>query len=451
MAHIVCATQGRFGLLHSSFELVRRLEAAGHRVTYLTRPGATDAVRAQGLSCEALPDAPEITPRDAASTEVSVWNGLQTIRERRERATARLQGPAFAETLRALKPDALLIDLELHAYIITAVPLGIPIALLSPFFSVWKRPGVPPLHKAIVPGQGWRGHRLGIEWAWLRYRVGKLISRIRNTVQSVGADDVAVLRHLARQTGFPFRRETARYQWLLPFTYRTLPVLSLNAFEMDVPHDPHPALHYVGPMIHQQRAGTRLNSKEDDALQALIAKRRASSSRKRTLLLVLCSTFAATSSHFVDRVLRAASLRPDWDVVLSLGGPSTSGGLDAPPDNVHLFPWVPVLDLLPHADAVVTNAGINTINECIRFGVPPVVYSLGTNDQHGTAARVAYHGVGIVGDVAAKSIDRFIAHVERSYTDPQIQSNIEQMRDRFRAYEQEKRAVRFVEHMMKDR
>lgn len=447
MAHIVCATQGRSGLLYSSFELVRRLEGAGHRVTYLTRSGATDVVEAQGFSCKALPDASELAPRDAASTELRWWEGLRTIQERRQQAANRLQWSAFADTLRTLDPDGLLIDIELHPYIITAVPMGIPTALLSPFFTVWKRPGVPPLHKSIVPGSGWRGHWLGIEWAWLRFRIGKLLSRVRNAYQSVGADDVSVLRHLARQTGFPFRRETARYHWLLPFTYRTLPVLCLNALEFDFPHDPHPSVHYVGPMIHRQRTSTRIDPEERASLESLITRRRASAGQ-RPLLVVLCSTFASIDVNFVERILHAASHWSDWDVILSLGGHSPGADLGARRDNVHAFSWVPVLDLLPHADVVVTNAGINTINECLRFGVPPVVYSLGTNDQPGNAARVASHGVGVVGDLETGSAEELVSLVEQARTDPEIRSNIEQMRDRYLAYEDEQRAVDIVEEMI---
>jgi hypothetical protein len=401
-------------------------------------------VAAQGFHCEALPTAPKQAPRDTASETLSIWKGVGTLRARRQQAVDALEGPVFADMLRGLSPDVLLIDIELHAYIITAVPLGVPTALLSPFFTVWKRPGVPPLHKSTIPGVGWKGHRLGIEWSWLRFRIGKLLARTRNVYQSVGVDDVAVFRHLAGQTGFSFRRETARYQWLLPFTYRTLPVLCLNAFEMDFPHEPHPTLHYVGPMIHRQRTDTRSDPVGIAALRAI----REASPVKRPLVLVLCSTFAATRSGFVERVLDAAMLRPDWDIVLSLGGQANRKKREALPDNVHVFPWVPVLDLLPDTDVVVTNAGINTINECIRFGVPPVVYSLGTNDQNGTAARVAYHDVGIVGDVETGTAEQLVSQVAQARSDRRIRSNIEAMRNWFQAYEDERRAVQLVEQLI---
>jgi UDP:flavonoid glycosyltransferase YjiC (YdhE family) len=200
-------------------------------------------------------------------------------------------------------------------------------------------------------------------------------------------------------------------------------------------------------MIHRKREYARTNSEKEAALQSIISRRGATTA-ERPLLLVLCSTFATVHTGFVKRILQAAARRPDWDVILSLGDRDGERQFDSLPANVHSFPWVPVLELLPHTDVVVTNAGPNTINECIRFGVPPVVYSLGTNDQPGNAARVAYHDVGIVGDIEAETVDQFIAHVEQALCDADIQSNIERMQDRFRTYEDEQRAVRFVEEMI---
>ena len=450
MAHVVCVTHGRTGLLYSSFELVRRLKEAGHQVTYLTQPGAVAAVEAQGITCQALPAFSEPPPRGQAASDLSLFERLRTITSRRQHAVDALGSPAFANVLHALSPDVLLIDMELHAHVMTAVPMGIPTALLSAFFSVWKRPGLPPLHKQIMPGQGWRGQPWGVEWAWFRFYVGKFVSRLSNSVHAVGVDDISVYKRLAQQTGFPFREETARYEWLLPFTYRTLPVLCLNAFELDFPHDPHPAVRYVGPMIHRQRQDAHTDPATEASLQSICVARSqpSNSTEGRPLVLVACSTFATAHTGFIEGVLRAASLRPDWDVVLSLGDREAAGALSDVPDTVHVYPWIPMLDLLPHTDVVVTNAGINTINECIRFGAPPIVYSLGTNDQNGTAARVAYHAVGVVGELDELSAETMIVQIEHALNDEAIRTNLDRLQRRFKEYECERRAVQVVEELL---
>lgn len=451
MAHIVCVTEGRSGLLYSSFELVRRLERAGHQVTYVTREDASGAVEAQGFDYYSLATSSTPSPPGGNGQRprliqllVRFWN----MSVRRQRAATALGGKAFSDALRTLTPDLLLIDIEQHAYILTAIPQGIPTVLLSPFFSLWKRPGVPPLHKHILPGTGWRGHALGIEWVWLWFRVWKAQRRLREWARTGGVDAVSVLRHHAGQTGFPFQKEAALYEWLIPFTYRTLPVLCLNARELEFPHDPHPSLYYVGPMIHRRRRDVHVSPRVEQRLQPVLDRQQKAAPDRRPLVLVVCSTFADTNTGFLQRIMRAARLRPGWDIIVSLGGPGATSVLDGLPRNVYAFPWIPVLDVLPHASAVVTNAGINTINECIRFGVPSVVYSLGTNDQNGTAARVEYHGVSVVGDLDEDRAETMVAYLERALHDVTIQSNIERMQQRFRAYEDERRAVAFIEKML---
>lgn len=443
MAHILCATHGLSGLLYSSFELARRLEDAGHRVTYLTRLDAAAVVEAQGFAYYAFDrDTPPRPPSSPGRLQQ-----LRTIRARRERAAQALGGDAFAQALRTLEPDLLLIDIELHPFILTAVPMGVPTVLLSPFFSLWKRPGVPPLHKPLMPGNGGHGQRGRIEWAWWRYRAGKALARLRTWTRTVGVDPTSVLQHYARQTGFPFAAETMRFQWLIPVTYRTLPVLCLNARELEFPHVPHSSVHYVGPMIHLARRDVGVDPEQQARLRQLLHRER-NGEPARPLIVVSCSTFATASASFLARIVDVARLRPAWDVLLSLGGLGRTDDLSPLPPNVHAFAWIPVLEVLPHAAAMVTNAGINTINECIHFGVPTVVFSLRKNDQNGTAARVAYHGVGVVGDLARDDAETIAAHLGRALADEQLRQNIERMQQHFAAYRTERRSVAIIEALL---
>ena len=57
-----------------------------------------------------------------------------------------------------------------------------------------------------------------------------------------------------------------------------------------------------------------------------------------------------------------------------------------------------MLKVLPYADLSINHAGIHSINECIEYAVPMLVYSGKRSDQNGCAARVHYHKLGIMGD-----------------------------------------------------
>src|SRR6185436_20489781 len=67
--------------------------------------------------------------------------------------------------------------------------------------------------------------------------------------------------------------------------------------------------------------------------------------------------------------------------------------LDAPA-HVLVVPQVPMLELLPHLDAVVTHGGLNTVCEALAHGVPLVVAPI-KGDQPINAAQVEAAGAGL--------------------------------------------------------
>src|SRR6185503_18859644 len=73
------------------------------------------------------------------------------------------------------------------------------------------------------------------------------------------------------------------------------------------------------------------------------------------------------------------------------------GRLGALPPNVVVVPRTPQHTLLEKASVFVTHGGLSSVKEAIWFGVPMLVFPLGY-DQHGNAARIAFHGLGARGD-----------------------------------------------------
>ncbi|MFT7560926.1 MAG: MGT family glycosyltransferase [Flavobacteriales bacterium] len=64
------------------------------------------------------------------------------------------------------------------------------------------------------------------------------------------------------------------------------------------------------------------------------------------------------------------------------------------PNNFHVQPYWPQLELLKKVDAIVTPGGFNTINEALLFGVPMLVIPL-ANDQFYNGALVEQSGAGL--------------------------------------------------------
>lgn len=66
--------------------------------------------------------------------------------------------------------------------------------------------------------------------------------------------------------------------------------------------------------------------------------------------------------------------------------------------NIFVLGAVPQVDLLNYVNIFITHGGLNSIKESINAEVPMIVYPVDTNhDQVGNAARVSYHGLGMMG------------------------------------------------------
>jgi UDP:flavonoid glycosyltransferase YjiC (YdhE family) len=116
---------------------------------------------------------------------------------------------------------------------------------------------------------------------------------------------------------------------------------------------------------------------------------------------------------FHGRVIDA--LRPLDDVQAIVVAPERT--VTAAPPRLLTYPRVPVLDLLPHLDAVVGHGGLNTVCETLAHGVPLVVAPV-KDDQPINAARVVAAGAGIRVSFDRSGPDRLRAAVRSVLDDP---------------------------------
>ena len=263
MARILCITSCVPGLLYPGVELARRLRAAGHQLTFASFAEARAVVEHHGLDFLEL-DEDRLARFAQEDRSLGILARLRRLESRRSAAVAALGVDGLEPQVRRLAPDLLLIDGELHEQIFALWNLGVPIVLLNGFVSIWRRPGLPPPHRRIRPGLGWRGSRLGIAWAWWQLGFKKRLRALSLWLRWLGCDRLSRLRRLARRTGLDWRRDLDAGQWLMPFTYHHLPVLSLHALEFELPHTPPTQVCYTGPMVLEDRADARFDSRRPD-------------------------------------------------------------------------------------------------------------------------------------------------------------------------------------------
>ena len=449
MARIVCITSGLTGILHASFELVARLEKAGHQVTYACPQEIGDRVRPQGFEYVQLPPinffpAPDLPDFDGPLRKVKrMWYKIKHGPQRRSAAVEALGMDAFKNTMRQLSPDLLILDVELHDYIMTAYSESIPLVLLSQWFSLWKRPGLPPLSHDTIPGEGWRGQRLGLELAWLGIKVRRWWMFGKKRLLSAGTDRRSVLQRYASQVGFPLKLANRNY-WPGPFTYNTLPVLSMTAWELEFPHSIRPNLHYIGPMVFAGRKEKALDPMAEEKLKTIFERR----AKGSALIYCSVSTFREGDKNFLSRLIEAVKDQSDWEMIISLGGLLKEATFDTLPANVHSFSWVPQLRILEQADCSINHGGIHTINECIHFRVPMLIYSGKRSDQNGCAARVAYHGLGIMADKDVDGAEDIQFKINQVLNESSFKERMEEMHRHYQKYQEENRLASVVKKII---
>ena len=154
--------------------------------------------------------------------------------------------------------------------------------------------------------------------------------------------------------------------------------------------------------------------------------------------------------RFLQNVIDSVALRPQSQLILSVGSHLRPEDFRADPSRVIVVQSAPQLDILRRASAVITHGGLNTIKESILFRVPLIVFPLQA-DQSGNAARVVYHHLGVRGHVesaTATSIAELIGMVEPGSV---FTRNLEQMSRIFRAKEEAELAIKFVEDVLRDK
>lgn len=443
VANIVFISHGITSPLNAALEFSRRLTAAGHEVTFMSHAEVGEEVRAHGFCLVQLTPDDEIRQRPTHAK--SPWRWVREMRKARKRSIANTE---IEDKVSALDPDLLVIDVEMHFAVIATANLNIPTMLALNFFSVFRLPGLPPLNSSLSPADDWTWERFRA--AWMRVRLSAWWARVRHKVGKGGVGDLlrpvalgtyhyADLKQVAKHRNYPLRQNVDRNEWLRPYMYTRLPVLCFNAFELEFPHQPHPNIHYVGPMVNKHRPERRVDDESRRRWEAF-KQARATSALDRPLVYCSLGSYWA-DRDFLRMVVATFRRRPEWDLVLGLGGQTSEADLGPIPENVLVLDWAPQLEVLQLADCAISHGGITSINECISSGVPVVVYSPSLLDQDGNAARIAYHRLGVAAEWDTDRPEALERHIDDLLADASIGANVAAMARLYDRYERRAAAV----------
>jgi zeaxanthin glucosyltransferase len=204
-----------------------------------------------------------------------------------------------------------------------------------------------------------------------------------------------------------------------------LPVVYQCPRELGLPDgDPHDApRYYIEPSIDLNRAQPPFDWSRLDGGRPLLLCSFGSQSR-----VVL------KAKQVLQVVIDAMAARPDWQAVVSLGASWSAEEFTAVPANVVLAGMVPQLDLLQKAAIMVTHGGLNSLKECVFFGVPMIVIPIDL-DQPSNALRIVQHGLGLMAEPDTVSPDALLSLIDRIQQDEAFKRRSVAMQQRFREIE----------------
>ena len=151
--------------------------------------------------------------------------------------------------------------------------------------------------------------------------------------------------------------------------------------------------------------------------------------RKKHVLVSMGTLAAETSHGFYERAVEAVRPLGDRVQVILTAPPET---IPDPPEHVLVRTRVPVLELMPRLDAVVSHGGLNTVCESLAHGVPLVVAPI-KGDQPINAAHVAAAGAGLRVSFARVRPETLRAAIVSVLEDPSIRESAAAVRDSFAA------------------
>ena len=152
-------------------------------------------------------------------------------------------------------------------------------------------------------------------------------------------------------------------------------------------------------------------------------------------------------ARFFGRLVKVFAANPGLQLVLSVGQYMSPGDFGPRPTNVIVLQRAPQLALLRRAALMITHGGLGSIKECLAHGVPMLVFPLDI-DQPGNAARVAYHGAGLVGDVRATSVSQLQAMLDTIVNDTSYSERAARMAEQFKTTESSTRGADLIEAML---
>lgn len=112
-------------------------------------------------------------------------------------------------------------------------------------------------------------------------------------------------------------------------------------------------------------------------------------------------------------------------------------------DNVHLYEWVPQIEVLKYSSLACIHGGMGSIKECIIENTPMLITPLG-RDQFYNAKLISHHNLGVEVDINQIKNDELLSIMQNILKDTEIKENLRNMKTFFDSDGKEKKGLKYI-------
>ena len=408
MGKILIIHSGLSGISNACIALAKRLQADNHRIWISAIRDQQEKTEANDIDYLAInPIVVDYRSRDSSLSKTTYFDSL--IND--------LDFDSFSQMLEDKEIDLVLIDMELHEYIMYLSSIKAQFVLLSQWFSIWKDgQNLPPSSTALPKPKS--NHR----WRWMLSSIQGRLKTLLGTINRQGFTRRHFILYLAETLDFD-KRQFISYQFPLPFSYTSLPTLMMVHPELEFASSSLPNLQYCYPQVAADRIEIATNAFEED-FQEITSRIQI---QKKRLIVVTISSMDNSKADVLPTVISVLGEREDCVAIISAGRWYDEFASHHELSNIYIYKHIPQVKALRQAHLSINHGGIHTINECIHFKIPMLILSGGQYDQNGCGARINHNGCGVAlppNQVTTESIKNSINQILNT---PDYQQNIEKL------------------------
>ena len=169
--------------------------------------------------------------------------------------------------------------------------------------------------------------------------------------------------------------------------------------------------------------------------------------------LIYCAlgTHIENYSHvqrFFETIIEAVGNLPQYQLILATVANPGHDSFKNVPANVLLLKHAPQLQILQRTSIFITHGGLNSIKEALYYGVPMVVFPCWV-DQPMNASRIAYHRLGLTGDLPTVTVEEVCALIQKVAATNLYRERANHFRDIIKQYEEAQVSVTVVEALLR--